>query len=101
MKIKSVSAFVLSGILIFTMIFSACKKDNNNDDDSPKNLINYSGKTDWNKEVSFQTAEISGDLYLTAFYFTYFDSAQGFIHSQMERHLTVIGRVRRFNVPFV
>lgn len=65
---------------LFSVVFLSCKKDNN-DDDTPKNIKNYSGITDWGKPVSFKTAEIGNDLYVTEFSIELYDSVPGEIHS--------------------
>jgi len=99
---KNLLSLALFPILVIIVAVSSCKNNNNNDDDNtPTNLKNYAGKTDWNKAVSFQTANIGNDLYITAFSMVFFDSAQGYIHESDWAASSTSGVVKFNGTSFV
>jgi len=68
-KVQKSSIFILllcSGIILWSS--SSCNK--NKDDDTMKDIISYTGKTDQDETIQIQTGTINGNLYLKSYSFT-------------------------------
>jgi hypothetical protein len=73
---------LLLGVLVISLLASACKKDKDDPDPTPQpqNPKNYAGTTEQDNPVKFSTAEIGGTLFLVSYEISlvYFDT----VHQQ-------------------
>ena len=75
----------LIAIISIAMFYAACQPDpDNGNDKNPTNIKTFTGTTDQNENVKFQTGEISNELWLLEYQLTviYVDSSGGSYEEQ-------------------
>jgi predicted heme/steroid binding protein len=67
-ELKTILSFFIFTSAMILLLSSGCKK--NNDDNTMKDIISYSGKTNQDSTILFQTGTINGKLYLKSYSIT-------------------------------